>query len=92
MEEWYLDKYYLLVRRIPGLSLSIDDYWKTPTSTINQLYNNEMEVIQKEEEEQRKLDKGHNTKRSDHKEDSQSAIEFDESLYQEFDPETGEKF
>lgn len=91
LTEWFLDKYYLLVRRISGLSMSIDDYWNTPTVYINQLYNNEMEVIREEQKQNKELETGHKTRRSDHKDDSESALDFEESLYVDFDPVTGEK-
>lgn len=47
-----LEDYFLLVRRIPGLSLSVNDYWELDTFTTRKLLEMELEII---EEEQKQL-------------------------------------
>lgn len=47
-----LEDYFLLVRRIPGLSLSPNDYWELDTYTTQKLLEMELEII---EEEQKQL-------------------------------------
>lgn len=47
-----LEDYFLLVRRIPGLSLSVNDYWEMDTFTTHKLLEMELEII---EEEQKQL-------------------------------------
>lgn len=47
-----LEDYFLLVRRIPGLSLSVNDYWELDTFTTHKLLEMELEII---EEEQKQL-------------------------------------
>lgn len=45
-----LEEYFLLVRRIPGLSLSIDEYWGLDTWTTQKLLDLEQSIIDKEVE------------------------------------------
>jgi len=47
-----LEDYFLLVRRIPGLSLSPSDFWELDTYTTQKLLEMELEII---EEEQKQL-------------------------------------
>lgn len=47
-----LEDYFLLVRRIPGISLSISEYWELDTFTTHKLLEMELEII---EEEQKQL-------------------------------------
>jgi len=47
-----LEDYFLLVRRIPGISLSVNDYWELDTFTTHKLLEMELEII---EEEQKQL-------------------------------------
>lgn len=54
LEEVMLEQYFLLVRRIPGISLSPREYWETDTYTTTKLLELEHEVIKKEEKEYRK--------------------------------------
>ena len=49
IEESMLDIYFLLVKRIKGLSLSISEFWALDTWTTSKLYCNELEVIQEED-------------------------------------------
>ena len=43
-----LEEYFLLVRRIPGLSLSLDDYWCLDTWTTQKLLDLEQSIIDRE--------------------------------------------
>ena len=54
IEEQQLEEYFLLVRRIPGISLSIDDYWRMDTWTTSKLLLMEKAII---DEEQKQLNK-----------------------------------
>lgn len=57
IEEQQLEEYFLLVRRIPGISLSIDDYWRMDTWTTSKLLLMEKAII---DEEQKQLNKDKN--------------------------------
>lgn len=52
-----LEEYFLLVRRIQGIGLSIDDYWRLDTWTTSKLLTMERAII---EEEQREYNKNNN--------------------------------
>ena len=43
-----LEEYFLLVRRIPGIALSVDDYWNMDTWTTAKLLSMEREIIKEE--------------------------------------------
>jgi len=43
-----IEEYFLLVRRIPGISLSIDDYWEMDTWTTAKLLLLERAIIDEE--------------------------------------------
>lgn len=45
-----LEDYFLLVRRISGLGLSISDYWELDTWTTAKLLGMERSIIEKEQE------------------------------------------
>lgn len=49
-----LDEYFVLVRRIPGISLSLKEFWETDTVQINYVLNKELEIIKAEEKEREK--------------------------------------
>ena len=49
-----LEDYFLLVRRIPGISLSIDDYWDLDTWTTAKLLDMEKRIIEEEQKEYNK--------------------------------------
>lgn len=51
LEEILLNKYFLLVKRVEGIGLSLNDFWEMDTKQFNQLYNNELEIIQAEQKE-----------------------------------------
>ena len=46
-----------MVRRIPGISLSVSDYWNLDTFTTQKLLSLEMEIMEREQEQMDKLDK-----------------------------------
>lgn len=50
IEEAMLEDYFLLVRRIPGISLSPSDFWELDTFTTQKLVSLELEIMEKEEE------------------------------------------
>ena len=54
IEEMMLEEYFLLVRRISGLNLSVNDYWELDTWTTSKLLNMEKQIIEKEQEEYNK--------------------------------------
>lgn len=44
-----LEDYFLLVRRIPGLSLSVDDFWEMDSWTFAKLLELEKNVMKEEQ-------------------------------------------
>lgn len=54
-----LDEYFLLVRRIPGISLSPKEYWELDTVTTQYLLDLEKQIM-KEEEKSYNGKKSHN--------------------------------
>lgn len=50
LEELMLEEYFLLVRRISGINLSIDDYWKMDTWTTAKLLDLEKKIMDAENE------------------------------------------
>lgn len=46
-----LEEYFLLVRRVSGLGLSINEYWELDTWTTAKLLDMEKQIIEKEQEE-----------------------------------------
>lgn len=57
IEEAMLSEYFLLVRRIPGISLSPSEYWELDTFTTQYLLDLEREIMKEEE----KASKGKST-------------------------------
>jgi len=51
IEEIMLEEYFLLVRRIPGISLSIDDYWNMDTWTTGKLLLMERAIMEEEQKQ-----------------------------------------
>ena len=51
IESSFLDIYFLLVHRIEGLGLSLNDFWAMDTWTTSRLYCLELDLIDKEEKE-----------------------------------------
>ena len=48
VEESMLEEYFLLVRRIPGISLSVEDYWNLDTWTTAKLLDMEKKIMGEE--------------------------------------------
>ena len=55
IEEAMLEDYFLLIRRIPGISLSPNEFWELDTFTTQKLLSLEVEIIEKEQEEYDKV-------------------------------------
>ena len=43
-----LEEYFLLVRRVKGMGLSVNDYWEMDTWTTSKLLSMEREIIDEE--------------------------------------------
>ena len=43
-----LEEYFLLVRRVPGIALSVEDYWQMDTWTTSKLLMMERAIIEEE--------------------------------------------
>ena len=52
-----LEEYFLLVRRIQGLGLSVEDYWNLDTWTTAKLLDMEQKIIEEEQKEYNKNNK-----------------------------------
>ena len=48
MEEIMLEEYFLLVRRIQGIGLSVEDYWSMDTWTTAKLLSMERAIMEEE--------------------------------------------
>ena len=46
-----LEEYFLLVRRIGGISLSVNEYWEMDTWTTSKLLTMERAIIEEEQKE-----------------------------------------
>ena len=51
IEESMLEDYFLLVRRVQGIGLSVDEYWNLDTWTTAKLLNMERQIIEEEQKE-----------------------------------------
>lgn len=49
-----MEEYFLLVRRIQGIGLSIDQYWNMDTWTCAKLLHMERQIIEEEQKEYNK--------------------------------------
>lgn len=49
IEEAQLEEYFLLVRRIQGIGLTVEDYWNLDTWTTAKLLNMERQIIEEEQ-------------------------------------------
>ena len=49
IEEAMLEEYFLLVRRIQGIGLSVEDYWQLDTWTTAKLLSMERKIIEEEQ-------------------------------------------
>lgn len=52
-----LEEYFLLVRRVKGLGLSVKDYWELDTWTTAKLLDLEKSIIEEEQREYNKQNK-----------------------------------
>jgi hypothetical protein len=52
-----LEEYFLLVRRIQGIGLSVKDYWELDTWTTSKLLRMEEKIIEEEQKEYNKNNK-----------------------------------
>ena len=57
IEESQLEEYFLLVRRIQGIGLSIKEYWELDTWTTAKLLDMERKIIEEEQKEYNKQNK-----------------------------------
>lgn len=55
IEEAQLEEYFLLVRRIQGIGLSVDQYWEMDTWTTSKLLRMEEAIIEVEQREYNKF-------------------------------------
>ena len=51
IEEPLIDVYNVLVHRINGINLSLNDFWKMDTWILSKIYLTELELIKQEEKE-----------------------------------------
>ena len=51
IEETMLEDYFLLVRRVQGIGLSVEDYWELDTWTTAKLLDMERKIIEEEQKE-----------------------------------------
>lgn len=51
IEEPLIDMYLVLVHRIEGIGLSLDDFWKMDTWVLSKIYLTEIELIEREEKQ-----------------------------------------
>lgn len=54
IEEPLIDMYMLLVHRIEGIGLSLDDFWRMDTWVLSKLYLTELHLIEMEEKQSKK--------------------------------------
>lgn len=54
IEEPLIDMYLVLVHRIEGIGLSLDDFWKMDTWILSKIYLTEIDLIEKEEKQYNK--------------------------------------
>ena len=72
IEEAQLEEYFLLVRRIQGIGLSIDQYWAMDTWTTAKLLNMERMIM--EEEQKAYSDKDEYVERPDGNSEEMNAL------------------
>ena len=64
-----LEEYFLLVRRIQGLGLSVNDYWELDTWTTAKLLDMEKRIIEEEQKEYNKNNKVYKERPDDNAEE-----------------------
>jgi len=89
IEKQFIDEYFLVVRRVQGIGLSLNDFWNMDIDTFSQILNNEREIIK---EEQKQYEKQRLESKSTSKtgkmttpkfEDSEEYLDIYESLIEE---------
>lgn len=89
IEKQFIDEYFLVVRRVQGIGLSLNDFWNMDIDTFSQILNNEREIIK---EEQKQYEKQRLESKSTSKtgkmttpkfEDSEDYLDIYESLIEE---------
>lgn len=56
LEKMFLDEYFIIVRRIPGISLSLKEFWETDSNQINHILDKELDIIEIERKEREKYE------------------------------------
>jgi hypothetical protein len=51
IEQPLIEMYLVLVHRIEGIGLSLDDFWRMDTWVLSKIYLTELELIEKEKKE-----------------------------------------
>ena len=59
-----MDEYYILVKRIKGMSLSIEEFFNTDSFYISYIFQKEVELIEHEEREYDRMEKEMNNTNS----------------------------
>ena len=54
IEKQFIDEYFLLVRRVKGMGLSLQEFWQMDYMVFAQLLNNELDIIKAEQKEHEK--------------------------------------
>ena len=54
LEKQFIDEYFLVVRRVNGIGLTLSDFWKMPLDTFAQILNNERKIIKEEQKQYEK--------------------------------------
>ena len=54
IEETMIEEYFLLVRRIKGIGLSVQDYWELDSWTTAKLLDMERKILEEEQKEYNK--------------------------------------
>ena len=75
-----LEDYFLLVRRVTGIGLSVADFWELDTWTTAKLLDMEHNIIEKEKEE---LDKSQNKYVEQHEDNSMEMNNIMDKLSEE---------
>ena len=70
-----LEEYFLLVRRIQGLGLSIDEYWRLDTWTTAKLLDMEKSIIEEEQREYNKHNKVYEERPEGNSEEMNSLVD-----------------
>ena len=89
IEENLLDEYYFLVKRIKGMSLSLNDFFEADSFYISYIFRKELELVKEEEKEYKKMEMQSNNTNSSgstiplKQEDSPNAVMMYEAYFEE---------